>query len=52
MKQQLLTILESTLEEFETQSRNEWDSYDQAYYEGASEGLSFAIEQIKQLLTE
>lgn len=55
MKQKLLAILEpleSTLEELEEQSRNEWDSYDQAYYDGASEGLSLAIEQIKKILTE
>lgn len=59
MKQELLTRLESTLEqlesnlkEFEELSCNAWKTYDQAYYEGASEALSLSIEQIKKILIE
>lgn len=59
MKQEFLTCLESTLEqlestlkEFEELRCHAWKTYDQAYYEGASEGLSLSIEQIKKILNE
>lgn len=51
-KEELLNLLDDTFKDCQKKANNGWDHYEQAYYEGASEGLSFAMEQIKQLLTE
>ena len=51
-KEELLNLLDDTFKDCQKKANNGWDHCEQAYYEGASEGLSFAMEQIKQLLTE